>query len=724
MRFRSYITLALAATSLAPIMAFSYLQMRDMDRAVERADVMQRESAERIASILRERLKSVEEIARLSESLLANEETKDKRSSTEAVEVVLEKIVLSFPILHNLHLDRRGADGSVTVAGFFPRYTPDRKLAAGQDHRDRWHARTAAVDADAGARGGVRFSPVLLSSQGRPVPLLTFAASSADGREIVSGALELSKLFEGLESHFEFPDASFVVLDPDRQIIFPQSSENSIRRWEGPISGEGSAVSGGETIYATDARLNLGSGNFPDWTVVVSRPQKARVSESVNLQVRTVMFGLLVVLFTIAAGFLTARPLREAVRKLYQELHEGGDENTIRSGPEELREYQAAYRAMQARAEERTVKLAELNRNLETLVEQRSRELTAEELLFRQVFNELEDPVLLVDMDWKLRESNKSNKSNYSNQPNRPNRPHERTLSSELLNKLIERCRRQHEVGGDGAFVARDLIPEDERRFECRIFPFSARRSDLKDGHCILVRDVTSREQLDEMKENLIGIVAHELKTPITTCRLQLEAFERENGASGATEAMREDLDHLMRLVSDWLSVVKIDAGTYAVRPEFVQLTPLAAKARRYVAARHAFRFAADISEDAECLYADRSALVELFVNLFTNACRYAKAGEVPDIRFKARRSGEDVVIEVSDAGIGIDPDKREKIFERFYRIRSDGRNAAGGTGLGLVICRAICRAHGGSIEADESEGRTVFRIRLPQPQFQDEDSI
>lgn len=695
MRFRSYITLALAVTALTPFLAFTWLQTIDMNRSIERADMAQTQSAERVASVLRERLRSVQEIALLADSLLKS--TPLQSASTPRVEETLEEIVRSFPILSNLHLDRVGNDGTVRVLGFYPRLTTDGEVAAGQRHDNRWHAQPFSNEVSK----RVRFSPVILSAQKTPTPLLTFAVSDSERGSILSGALELSKLFEDLKNHIELVDADLIVLDASRQIIYPQSTDNRIRKWNA------------QGLYTTEVKLNDIAEQFPNFTVVVSRSEKTRVSEATNLQIRTTLVGFLVAIFTVIVGFATAKPLREAVEKLFRELHGDSQDNTIRTGPLEIQEYQSAYRAMRLKVEDRTQKLMDLNRSLSQLVEQRSRELTAEELLFRQVFNEIEDAVLLIDKDWMLRESNKTA---------------EQMLSAELKSYLLDKCRSHHTEadanGHEEAFVEKSPLPDDDRRFECRIFHFNSLKSGWRDGFCILVRDVTSREKLDEMKENLIGIVAHELKTPITTCQLQLESFERDTGPSKATQAMREDLDHLKRLVSDWLSVVKIDAGTYAVHPEFIQLTPLAAKARRYVSARHAFKFICDIAEDAECQYADPGALLELFVNLFTNACRYAKPGEVPQIRFCARRIGENVEIAVKDAGIGIAPENREKIFERFFRVMSGRKNAAGGTGLGLVISRAICRAHGGTIVADEEDGMTVFRIRLPQPEFDVQDDF
>lgn len=130
---------------------------------------------------------------------------------------------------------------------------------------------------------------------------------------------------------------------------------------------------------------------------------------------------------------------------------------------------------------------------------------------------------------------------------------------------------------------------------------------------------------------------------------------------------------------------------------------------------RHEFRFDYDIAEEAECIRVDPSAFVELLVNLFTNACRHARPGEEPRIEFRARVD-EMLVVDVCDSGTGFPEGEAEKLFDRFYQVEQGNKRRTGGTGLGLVICRAICRAHGGRIEALRLEGRTVFRITLPMP--------
>ena len=214
---------------------------------------------------------------------------------------------------------------------------------------------------------------------------------------------------------------------------------------------------------------------------------------------------------------------------------------------------------------------------------------------------------------------------------------------------------------------------------ECDAFPFGAAADGLRSGCCVLFRDVTGRTEVERMKDDLISIVAHELRTPLTACRLQLDLLVKENGPQSAYAAMGEDLDHLGRIVDDWLSVARIDGGSYRVESRIVQTMPLVTRAVRLVRSRHEFRFDYDIAEEAECIRVDPSAFVELLVNLFTNACRHARPGEEPRIEFRARVD-EMLVVDVCDSGTGFPEGEAEKLFDRFYQVEQGNKRRTGGS--------------------------------------------
>ena len=147
-----------------------------------------------------------------------------------------------------------------------------------------------------------------------------------------------------------------------------------------------------------------------------------------------------------------------------------------------------------------------------------------------------------------------------------------------------------------------------------------------------------------------------------------------------------------------------------------LSLSSVLRKAARLAKSRYDFTLRTEVEEDAACLPGDPERLVQLFSNLFTNSARYARPDAAPEILVRAARVGDEVHIHVLDNGVGIRPEDRERIFDRFYQVERGNRRRSGGTGLGLVICRAVCEAHGGSITAlcrNDEPGADIF-VRLP----------
>lgn len=692
MRFRSYIALALTATAIVPFLAWSVLQRGDVDRRILESDAEQSRAAHEAARLVEERLETLAQLARYAaRSVGEATRTEPTPASSEKLERLLRDVVEGFPTLDNLHVDRIEADDA-RVAAFYPPHDPDGRALVGTDHSTRWH-----VAAKRRGLEGVAFSPVLKSSQNREAPpILTFAADVPGSPELLlSGAVELDALLREIESTLSSRGLLLTVLTPERQIVWPASSAPHVRTWPEMPADRSLIGLGSAQRFVTVARLpDAVSG----WSIVVSKPESLRSAERRRIERRTALLASAVLLLTLFAGWAAGRPLRRAFRQLEEDLDEQGfgtERTTIRRGPDELRRVQRVYREVRRALDAR-------NAELSATAEQRARELEAEELLFRSVFDGIALPFLLLDADWSPHLRNRAATS----------------LTDRVVELLVAKARAHWTSPETADTTTVDVRVEDGRleTFALHVFPFSARRSTLAAGYALLVESVTDREALKRMKDDLLGIVAHELKTPVTACRLQVERLESMLGPHEGLRALDRDLDHLRHIVHDWLSVARIDGGTFTVYPSVVQLGPILRKARRLVRARYDFDFSVSVDEEAECIFADASALTDVFVNLFTNACRYAKPDKKPVVAVTARREGNDIVIDVCDRGIGIAPEDLERIFDRFYQVSQGTRRRTGGTGLGLVICRAVCTAHGGTLEASCAGGVTRFTLRLPQP--------
>lgn len=695
MRFRTYITAVLAATALIPFLSLSLFEYANIDKTIEQKDREQEEAVALAGLLIRERVLQISHVAHFAREEFQRLRAQSPTLDADRVETLLKQTVESFPVLSNLHIDERTGEKAHVLA-FYPERHDHNTHQRGEDHSLRWHARIAPMRPS----GPVYFSPVILSSRGPTSPILTFAITTPEQRYILSGALEVNRLFADLETNFTEQGVELIVLDSEQQIIYPISPERKIVRWNGGLKNRTSTLYEGTSRFITTSALPSVDPSLPNWHIIVAKLDSSRLAIKQSLFLRTSLYSVLILLFTVLIASLVSRPLKRALGKLVQDLdaaHFGKRETEIDEGPNELRQFQHAYRATRESLDDHINQLKHINRELSHLVEQRSQELTAEALLFRQVFDAMDDAVLLLDEKWGVQQVNQSARA---------------LLPEHRLKALLVKAQ---------AFYADNpsehlLFEEQALILECRLIRFTARRATLRQGYCLLVRDITQKANLEQMKADLIGIVAHELKTPITTSKLELENLNNAGVPASVTDAMRHDLDHLERIVSDWLKVVKIDGGSFAVDPTFTQLTPILKRAIRQVRTKYTFAITLHIPEEAECIWADPHALLELFVNLITNACRYARPHTEPTITIRAHLVGEQLTINVLDRGLGIEPHERERIFDRFYQIHRGTRRINGGTGLGLVISRAICRAHQGDIVATEDEGQTCFKITLPQP--------
>jgi PAS domain S-box-containing protein len=245
-------------------------------------------------------------------------------------------------------------------------------------------------------------------------------------------------------------------------------------------------------------------------------------------------------------------------------------------------------------------------------------------------------------------------------------------------------------------------------------------RSGLVVGASSIARDITERKQLEQMKDDFVGTVSHELRTPLTAIKGFIELVA-DGDAGPLTDSQLEFLqiasrntDRLGNLINDLLDVNTIEAERLEIRSDPTDLSALLADvASTFRAMAHAKRlqFREEIDR-VPMIMGDGPRLVQVFSNLVSNAIKYTPAGE---IGLRARASADGVEIEVYDSGIGLSPAEQAQLFTKFFRGRNPIVTESGGTGLGLVIAKAIVEKHGGSISVDSQPNRgTRFRVTLP----------
>ena len=242
-------------------------------------------------------------------------------------------------------------------------------------------------------------------------------------------------------------------------------------------------------------------------------------------------------------------------------------------------------------------------------------------------------------------------------------------------------------------------------------------------GLAAILRDITLRKNLEQMKSDFVSTVSHDLKSPITVIAgladLLMRSRPGDTRFKARCEDIRETAQHMSELVTDLLDLGKIEAGIDAVREEadFAALIHEAVRIVSPTAEAKGVTLSVQAPPEAETLAA-RSRIRQALVNLLDNAVKYTRTGGTVMLSaaFSAgARGSESLTIRISDTGVGIPAKDLPHVFDKFFRVKSDATQAINGTGLGLAITKRIVEAHGGRIRVESLEGAgTTFVVELP----------
>lgn len=221
------------------------------------------------------------------------------------------------------------------------------------------------------------------------------------------------------------------------------------------------------------------------------------------------------------------------------------------------------------------------------------------------------------------------------------------------------------------------------------------------------------------VKQQFFALVSHDLRTPLTSLRLVLSLLN--TGALGTLNekgvkkvaAAESDTDRLLSLINDLLDAERLEQGQIEIDPEQAWLRSIlerSIKSIQPIAESKKIRIELLASEE-DTVYADSDRVVQVLVNLISNALKYAPVNSV--IRVTAEAQNEMVYVAVVDDGPGIPVAKQESLFNRFKQVSTSDANT--GTGLGLFICKAIVNQHGGEIGVESNFGHGCkFWFTLP----------
>lgn len=241
-----------------------------------------------------------------------------------------------------------------------------------------------------------------------------------------------------------------------------------------------------------------------------------------------------------------------------------------------------------------------------------------------------------------------------------------------------------------------------------------------------LFREKTARAEAEQAlreRDEFLALASHELKTPAATLSATAQLLNRQLLRQGSLapeqlqrglERLHEQSQRLARLVEHLLDVSRINAGGMAVEPRDFDLAQLLAEIVRnaqLTTTQHAIRLTAP---DHLNFDGDAMRIEQVVTNLLDNAIKYSPSGGDIDVSLAAD-AGE-VCVAVRDRGVGVPADRRERLFERFYRAHTDGQ--VSGLGLGLFITHHLVALHGGTIDVEsppDAAGGTRMTVRFPR---------
>jgi signal transduction histidine kinase len=229
----------------------------------------------------------------------------------------------------------------------------------------------------------------------------------------------------------------------------------------------------------------------------------------------------------------------------------------------------------------------------------------------------------------------------------------------------------------------------------------------------------------DQVKTDFVSSVSHELRTPLASILgyldilLEGEAGPIQPDQREFVEIVDSNARRLLSLINDLLTLSGIESGNMVLRTETLDLREIVETHVRdqYPAAKaKGLDLALGLPPASTPAEVDVERFGQVISNVVANAIKFTPEGGRVSVALGRTRDG--VAVSVSDTGIGIHPDDREKLFERFFRARNAADNAIPGTGLGLAICKAIVDAHGGSVTVEgELDKGTTVTVAIPATQ-------
>ena len=264
-------------------------------------------------------------------------------------------------------------------------------------------------------------------------------------------------------------------------------------------------------------------------------------------------------------------------------------------------------------------------------------------------------------------------------------------------------------------------------------FSVIQRESGFISGLVCVLTDVTEQQKIDRERRNFVSNVSHELRTPLTSIKSYTEAlvdgaWENKEIAPGFLKVIETETDRMMRMITDLLNLSRMDQNRLALEKEFINMNELVVHiVNRFEMVLQSepyrdknYRILTDITQRDLWVELDQDKITQVLDNIINNAIKYSPDGGRIIVRLMETHT--DIIVSVSDEGLGIARKDIPHLFDRFYRVDKARSRAMGGSGLGLAIAQEVVQLHGGKIWVNsiENKGSTFF-VSLPYIPFEED---
>ncbi len=355
-----------------------------------------------------------------------------------------------------------------------------------------------------------------------------------------------------------------------------------------------------------------------------------------------------------------------------------------------------------------------MTRKLSEYNEYNLRAILAEQQKIEAIFANINEGVVFIDADYRIQDLN-DQALNALGIARKDAVGHHflEVINDESIFAGVKQCL---ETAVAPVFEEKDNIfsitVKDRQKFWQYFFsPVLTQKAELL-GVLFLMQDISELKELDRLKSEFVMIVSHELKTPLTSINMSIDLLKEKLGSSISPQnqellnVAKEDVVRLRMLVSDLLDLSKIEAGKIELHFTQVSVCELMHTAvqnfQTQLNDKNIALTIGDACKDLPKAQGNEDKLLWVFSNLLSNAIKAVEKGG--KISLNAEQSGEFLLISVKDNGKGIPLDQQKRIFEKFVQL--PGSDNSKGTGLGLMICREIIRAQGGTIWVDSEPGK------------------